>query len=162
MAEIEQAGVLRRWAGFTTKRPWRIIGGWVLVAVLLGVLAGTAGGAFADRFSIPGSESQQALDTLRSEFPAYAGDSAQIVFQSDSDIRTDPAVQQRISTFLDEAAKLPEVTFVASPSIRTPPPSPRTAPSPTPPCSMTSNPLKSIVPVSTGSKLWSMRPEATG
>jgi RND superfamily putative drug exporter len=108
-------GGLRRWARFTTRRPWQVIGGWVAIAALLGVLAATAGGSFADSFSIPGSEAQKALDTLLEEFPAYAGDTAQVVFHSDTDIRTDTAVQERINAFVEEAATLPDVAFVASP-----------------------------------------------
>ncbi|MEZ4532711.1 MAG: MMPL family transporter [Thermomicrobiales bacterium] len=108
-------GGLKRWARFTTRHPWQVIGGWIAIAMVLALLAGTVGGSFADRFAIPGSESQQALDTLRAEFPAYAGDSAQIVFHSDTDIRSDTAIQERITAFVEQAATLPEVTYVASP-----------------------------------------------
>lgn len=117
MAETQptSSGGLKRWARFTTRHPWQVIGGWVALVLVLAVLASTMGGSFADRFSIPGSESQQALDTLRTEFPAYAGDSAQIVFHSESDIRSDSAVQESIISFVEQAATLPEVTYVASP-----------------------------------------------
>ena len=43
----------------------------VLVAAL-GALAGTVGGQFTDEFSVPGADSQRALDLLEERFPAAA------------------------------------------------------------------------------------------
>ncbi len=114
-ASSSRSGPLRRWAQFTTSKPWAVISGWLVVAVLLGVLATTVGGTFADKFSVPGAESQQALDLLMSDFPQAAGDSAQIVFHSETSIADDPAVQAEIEEFVEKAATLPEVVYVASP-----------------------------------------------
>ena len=44
----------------------------LLVLVLLGAAAG-AGGEAADDFSIPGTESQQALDLFKAHSPSFAG-----------------------------------------------------------------------------------------
>ena len=114
-ASSSRSGPLRRWAQFTASKPWTVIIGWVALAVLLAVLSTTVGGTFADKFSVPGAESQQALDVLKSDFPQAAGDSAQIVFHSETSIVDDPAVQAEIQAFVDKAATLPEVIFVASP-----------------------------------------------
>ena len=110
-----RSGPLRRWARFTTHRPWTIIGGWVVALIVLAILATTMGGTFADKFTVPNTESQQALDTLKSRFPELAGDTGQVVFKSDTDIRTDPAAQKRIADFVSAAKQLPEVVGVASP-----------------------------------------------
>lgn len=85
------------------------------ILVVLAVLATTMGGTFADKFSVPNTESQQALDTLKSRFPELAGDTGQVVFKSETDIRTDPAAQKRIADFVTAAKQLPEVVGVASP-----------------------------------------------
>ena len=106
---------LRRWARFAAHHPWQVVGAWVVVIAILATLATTIGGSFADRFSVPGTESQQALDTLKERFPALSGDTAQVVFRSDTDIRTDPAAQAKITAFTDQAKQLPEVVGVASP-----------------------------------------------
>lgn len=114
-ANSTRSGPLRRWAELTTRRPWPIIGGWVTMLIVLAILATTIGGTFADKFSVPNTESQHALDTLKSRFPELAGDSGLVVFKSDTDIKTDPAVQKRIADFVTSAKQLPEVIFVSSP-----------------------------------------------
>ena len=45
-------------------------------------LAAGAGGGFVNNFTLPGTESQRALDLLQERFPQQAGDSSQIVFPS--------------------------------------------------------------------------------
>ena len=54
-----------------------------VVVVALGALAGTVGGQFTDEFSVPGTESQQALDLLEDRFPAAANEGATVVFYAD-------------------------------------------------------------------------------
>jgi RND superfamily putative drug exporter len=110
-----RSGPLRKWATFATHHPWRVLGGWLAAVVLLVVLTATVGGSYADKFSVPGAESQQALDTLLERFPQASGDSAQVVFKSDAGI-DDPASAEKINTFLAHAAELPEVVSVTSPS----------------------------------------------
>ena len=106
---------LRRWARFAAHHPWQVVGAWVVLLAILATLATTMGGTFADKFSVPGTESQQALDTLKERFPALSGDTAQVVFKSTTDIRTDTAVQAEINDFIGKAKQLPEVVGVASP-----------------------------------------------
>lgn len=107
-------GPLTRWARFASSNPRKVVGGWVALLVLLGGLAGAFGGTFVDAFSIPGTESQKALDLLNENFPSAAGDSATIVFQSSAGI-TDPNNQAAIEQILTEAATLPEVVGITSP-----------------------------------------------
>ncbi len=109
-----RASFLQRWARFSVRRRWTVLGCWLAVLALLGVLARTAGGDFVDRFSVPGVESQQALDLLTERFPSQAGDSATIVFRADAGV-TAPDVRPRIEAILAEAAKLPGVIAMVSP-----------------------------------------------
>jgi RND superfamily putative drug exporter len=109
-----RSGPLRKWATFATTHPWRVLGGWLGAVIILAVLTATLGGSFADKFSVPGAESQKALDTLLETFPQASGDSAQVVFKSDAGI-DDPVSAERINTFLAEAAELPDVIAVTSP-----------------------------------------------
>jgi RND superfamily putative drug exporter len=80
----------------------------------LGFLTGTAGGDFVDSFTIPGAESQKAVDLLEEKFPSQAGDSARAVFFAEAGVN-DPAIKARIDQFVAEAATLPEVVGVVSP-----------------------------------------------
>jgi putative drug exporter of the RND superfamily len=86
-----------------------------LVLVVLGVLAGTAGGQFTDEFSVPGTESQQALDLLEDRFPAAANEGATVVFYTDEGSVRDGKRPQAIATARREISALPEVTSVSDP-----------------------------------------------
>src|SRR3712207_9222498 len=71
--------LLARLARTLTQHWKRSLGAALLVIVLLGAAAG-AGGEAADDFSIPGTESQQALDLLKAHSPAFAGADSTLVF----------------------------------------------------------------------------------
>ncbi|HEU0164562.1 MAG TPA: MMPL family transporter, partial [Thermomicrobiales bacterium] len=114
-ASQSRSGPLVRWARVAAHHPWRVIGGWVVALVVLVALSQAIGGTFVDSFSVPGAESQKALDALNSRFPSAAGDSAQVVFKADTNITTDPAVQKQINGFIAAAEKLPEVVSVSNP-----------------------------------------------
>ena len=85
------------------------------MAVFVAV-ASSIRGDFADSFSLPGAESQQAYDLLAERFPGASGSSAQIVFQTqDGASFQDPAVQEQINALLTEASGLPHVASIVSP-----------------------------------------------
>ena len=111
---IRRPSMLARWAGFAVRHRWQVLGGWLVALLIVGTAALTVGGDFVDDFEIPGAESQQAVDILTERFPSQAGDSATLVFQSDTGV-TDPAIKSQIETLVAEAATLPEVAGVASP-----------------------------------------------
>ena len=71
---------IRRIGDVSARRPWTTIGAWAVLAALVVVLSGALGGAFADDFSAPGSESAEAMELLEERFPAVAGGTAVAVF----------------------------------------------------------------------------------
>ena len=80
----------------------------MIIVVLYMVGAVALSGEFADRFELPGSESQQAYDLLNERFPQQAGSTAQIVFKTEADGGiNNPEVQAEIDAFLSTAATLP-------------------------------------------------------
>jgi RND superfamily putative drug exporter len=100
----------------TASRSWRrSLAIAALVLVVLGVLVGTVGGQFTDEFSVPGTESQQALDLLEERFPAAANEGATVVFYVDQGSVRDGERPQAIATARREIAALPEVTSVSDP-----------------------------------------------
>ncbi|MGH2548287.1 MAG: MMPL family transporter, partial [Thermomicrobiales bacterium] len=106
--------LLSRWARYAARKHWRVLGAWLVILIGLGFLTGTAGGDFVDSFTIPGAESQRAVDLLEEKFPSRAGDSATAVFFAEAGVN-DPAIKARIDQFVTESATLPEVVGVISP-----------------------------------------------
>jgi RND superfamily putative drug exporter len=89
---------------------------WLVVLGAVVALLATVGGSFDDRFTIPGSESQEAFDRLAELSPTSTGVGAQIVFVApDGSTVTDPAVATAIQQVLAEAAESPQVETVVSP-----------------------------------------------
>ncbi len=111
----QRSGLVARVGRTAVGHPRAVVIGWIVL--LVGVLAasGSAGSDYASNFSLPGTESQRAVDLLKHEFPAQAGDSDQIVLHSLRGRVTDPAIQARVSPVLAQIAKLPHVSAVNSP-----------------------------------------------
>jgi RND superfamily putative drug exporter len=105
---------LARWGRFAVRRRGRVLIAWLMLVVALGVVATTLGGDFVNSFTIPGAESQQAVDLLQERFPSQAGDSATLVIKTGASV-DDPAVRQQLIDLMTRATKLPEVTGVTSP-----------------------------------------------
>ena len=74
-----------------------------------------AGRNYAQNFSLPGTESQHALDLLKSQFPAQSGDVDTIVFHTANGTVDDPAVQSAIEGVLAKVQNDPHVVSVLSP-----------------------------------------------
>jgi putative drug exporter of the RND superfamily len=83
-----------------------------LVVVILAVGAAVAGGGGTSQgdFSIPGTESQKALDLLEAKFPSAAGATSQIVYTTTSGKLTDPQQAKAIADSLGAVKKLEGVT----------------------------------------------------
>jgi RND superfamily putative drug exporter len=59
--------------------PWRVLAAWLLIILAIAGAGFGFGGKLSDGFTIPGTESQNALDRLDAVFPQAAGASAQAV-----------------------------------------------------------------------------------
>ena len=93
----------------------RVFVAWLVVAVVATVLAGAAGRNYATNFSLPGTESQRALDLLKKEFPAQSGDVDTIVFHTENGTVDDPAVKAEMTKLLGQVSGDPRVVSVRSP-----------------------------------------------
>lgn len=109
------ATLLYRIGRFAYRKAWLVISAWVLV--LAGLLGGglALGGQFQESFTIPGTESQQTIDTLENLFPAAAGAGATVVVEiPDGDVNSADATQQ-ITDVSDEMADIDQVASVIPP-----------------------------------------------
>ena len=110
------ATLLYRLGALSFRRRAIVLTTWlVLVGAIIGCYA-AFGGKFNNDFTIPGSESQQALDVLRKTVPSAAGSSAQIVFVVPVGQKvTDPRYLTAIKATVAEAATAPQVAMVVDP-----------------------------------------------
>jgi putative drug exporter of the RND superfamily len=87
---------------------------WILAFAGFTYLQGAAGGDYSTDFSLPGAESQDAFDLLEERFPQAAGDTADIVYKAEGGV-DDPAVQEAITTMLEDMTGVDRVVGYVSP-----------------------------------------------
>jgi RND superfamily putative drug exporter len=88
---------------------------WLVVAVLTTVVASAVGRNYATNFTLPGTQSQKALDLLKKEFPAQSGDVDTIVFHTENGTIDDAQVKAAMTKLLDQVSGDPHVVSVRSP-----------------------------------------------
>ncbi|MEN3615773.1 hypothetical protein AAH979_40550 [Plantactinospora sp. ZYX-F-223] len=82
-----RSGVFLRLARWSYRRRWWALLLWVAVLAVGTVAGQLAGNAYHNDFSLPGTESQRALDILRERAPAQTGATVDIVFQAPEALR---------------------------------------------------------------------------
>jgi RND superfamily putative drug exporter len=87
---------------------------WIVALVLVNVVAGSKGPDYSNSFTLPGTESQEALDLLKEQDPDRAGDTAEIVFQAEQGV-DDPAVQDQMEALFEDVTEVDHVVGVLSP-----------------------------------------------
>src|SRR5947209_13283163 len=92
-----------------------VVVAWIVATVGIFAVSSSVGKKTASDFTLPGTGTQHALDLLRSQFPAQAGDADQIVFHAPSGTLNYRADRAAIGTTLARVARLPHVTSVVSP-----------------------------------------------
>lgn len=101
-------------AAFRHRR--RVLAAWIAGFVLLGGLALVIGGKFDESFTLPGTESQTALDSLGRTFPQVSGTSAQvIVVAPDGASVRDSAVRTKIEDGIEAYGRIDRVDSATSP-----------------------------------------------
>ncbi|MEU9352524.1 MMPL family transporter [Streptomyces griseoloalbus] len=106
------ATLLYRLGRFSFRRRGRIAAVWLLLLTLLGVGAATLMGPTSDKFSMPGTESQRALDDLERQFPQAGGATGTIVVAAPEGEKLDPAA---VAPVVKEASGIHGVTAAMDP-----------------------------------------------
>ncbi len=102
----------------SARRPWAVVGAWLLLAVLA-VGVGTFGDDYEDSFRVPGLDSQVANDLLASAGSAQAGLTAQVVVTPAAEGRAfadEPAAVAALVELEDAIAALPHALDLTRPS----------------------------------------------
>ncbi|MFF8633801.1 MMPL family transporter [Streptomyces pilosus] len=106
------ATLLYRLGRFSFRNRGRIAAVWLLLLTLLGVGAATLMGPTSDKFSMPGTESQRALDDLDRQFPQAGGATGTIVVAAPEGAKLDPAA---VAPVVKEASRIDGVTAAMDP-----------------------------------------------
>ena len=64
---------------FAARRPWLVIGSWLVAALLIIGASVTFGRELTNSFDVPGLDSQQAIDLLSEAQSEQAGTTAEVV-----------------------------------------------------------------------------------
>ena len=101
------------------RRPWTVIGVWLLASVLVIGAAGVFGQELEDAFEVPGLDSQQAMDLLAAAESDSAGLTAQMVVKPLDDTATffeSPSARTALLEIQGAVAGLPKVLGTSDPA----------------------------------------------
>ncbi len=110
---------LYRLGRFAARRPWAVIGAWLVVSVLVVAASSTFGQKLEDSFGAPGVDSQRATDLLAAAGSDQAGLTAQVVVTPRADQVTffnSAEARAALSQVQSAAAQLPQVLGTSDPA----------------------------------------------
>jgi RND superfamily putative drug exporter len=110
----EQAGFFSKLAGFAGRHRWTALILWLVVLVGVWVGASQAGDHYRDDYSLPGTQTQQALEVLREHGAQNAWNTVEIVLHDENGLRGS-GTESDVARMLDQVAELPGVVQVRSP-----------------------------------------------
>ncbi|MET9557835.1 MMPL family transporter [Streptomyces sp. NPDC006645] len=96
----------------------RVLFAWVAVLIAAGIGITSVSGSTTDDFTLPGTQSQQAIDLLEAEFPqaSASGATARVVIEApDGEKLTSAAHKAQVESLVDELRTAPQVATVADP-----------------------------------------------
>ncbi|WP_192808778.1 MMPL family transporter [Actinomadura montaniterrae] len=112
------AGFLDALGRFCVRRRRTVFELWFALMLGAGVLGLTHGGMFVQQSSLPGTETQRAVDTLAQDFPSQTGPTATVVFsQTPEASPADWRVALTIGQSIENIGKLDRVAFVQNPYV---------------------------------------------
>src|ERR1700722_13744296 len=93
-----------------------VVFSWLAALILISILGIAAGSTYSNTFSLPKTQSTDALHLLQAVSPKVSGDVEQVVFESTHGQKiTSPAIEARINAALGKISKINHVTNVVSP-----------------------------------------------
>ncbi|MFI0280152.1 MULTISPECIES: MMPL family transporter [Streptomyces] len=88
---------------------------WLAALVGVTVASAVAGSAYSNDYEVPGTESGRATAVLQEAFPGRGGDSATVVWHTESGDVRGGDVERRVTALLDDVRSLPGVAAVTGP-----------------------------------------------
>ncbi|MPZ97336.1 MAG: MMPL family transporter [Propionibacteriales bacterium] len=103
---------MERVAGWSQRHHWLALVLWVAVVAGITAASSAIGDDYRNDFALPGTESQQVVQTFEEHAPDQSGDTVQIVVQHDDGLASEPG---RVASIFDDVDGLPHVAGVAPP-----------------------------------------------
>src|SRR5699024_4295523 len=98
------------------RHPWRVLGSWILLLLVMGAAALGLNKGFDNSITIPGTEAQNGIEQLERTFPQVAGTAAQfIVVAADGDSVEDAGYREPIEAAVDDLEGFEEMSSATSP-----------------------------------------------
>ncbi|KOG08844.1 MMPL family transporter [Streptomyces viridochromogenes] len=112
------ATFLYRLGRFAFRRRRLVVMLWIAILAVVGIGSASVSGTPSDQFTIPGTQSQKALDLLDKEFPqaSASGATARVVFEApDGQKLTSGANKTEVESLIADLEKAPQVASVSNP-----------------------------------------------
>lgn len=112
------ATFLYRLGRFAFRRRRLVVMLWIAVLAVVGIGSASVSGTTSDQFTIPGTQSQKALDLLDKEFPqaSASGATARVVFEAPGGRKlTSGAHKSEVEALIADLKKAPQVASVSDP-----------------------------------------------
>jgi RND superfamily putative drug exporter len=107
---------MRALATWCVRHRWTVVIFWIVALIVVSGISKAVGSDYSNSFSLPKTESADAITLLQNASPKVSGDTDQIVFgTSGNTLVTDPAVKARITNMLAKVDKVPHVSNIVSP-----------------------------------------------
>ena len=91
--------MLRSLAGWCVRHRWLVLAIWIGVLVVTSVLGKSVGAAYSNSFSLPHTQSTDAIALLQSASPKNSGDTENIVYYTSGGAKlSDPPSRPRSSS----------------------------------------------------------------
>lgn len=102
---------------FSYRRRRLVLAAWLVVLAAVAAAGIGLGGEPSDNFSIPGTESQRAVEQLQQRLPAFSGAQTQITFAApEGRSLSDPALASGIEQAMSSVQAFPEIAAAAGPA----------------------------------------------
>ena len=108
-------GLLYGLARFCVRRRFLVVGVWLVLTIALVAVSHRLGDNTNDNLSLPGTDSQQATDTLAKSFPDQANGTSSIVLHASSGKLTESKYAAAVDEAAADVAKAPNVASVVNP-----------------------------------------------
>ena len=110
------AGLLAKIGRGTYRHRWATLLAWLMILVAVASISVAVSKPESTQFTVPGTQSQQAMDLLEQRFPAASGATAQIVFAAPAGATlNEPTIKAGVEASLAKARQGAQVLLVTDP-----------------------------------------------